>query len=50
MNFHIAHVLGLIMLGFQIHSAKGGIDISGVQTQALLPGANQLGNLVLNMP
>ena len=50
MNLHIAHVLELIILGFQIHSAIGDIDTSGVQTQALLPGANPLGNLVLKVP
>ena len=45
MDLHIAHLLELLMLGCQIHSAIGGIDMSVVQTQALLQGANQLGNL-----
>ena len=50
MKLKIAHVLELLMLGCQIHSAICGIDMSLVQTKALLPGANQLGNLVLKIP
>ena len=46
MNLYIAHLLEVLMLGCQIYSAICGIDMSLVQTKALLPGANQLGNLV----
>ena len=49
MNLHIAHLLELLMLGCQIHSIVGSIDMSVVQTKALLPGANQLGNLLLKI-